>query len=93
MKDKKHYVVQLRSESVHEENDQQARDILGDVVPCIPGFTWRTTDRPSNWPAVNNVKVAGQLGDMIGRCCTPESNSERHVIDTLIMPRLHCQCI
>lgn len=107
MKDKKHYVVQFRSESVHKENAQQARDILGDVVPvpvrviregspvpyayvmpCVPGFTWDTIDRRSNWPAVNYVKVAGQIGDMIGRCCTTKTNSERHVINTLIIPRL-----
>src|ERR1700733_14416192 len=27
------YVVQLRAETVHEENSQQAHDILGDLVP------------------------------------------------------------
>jgi Phosphotransferase enzyme family len=107
MKDKTHYVVQLRSESVHEENAQQAHDILGDVVPVpvrvnregspvpfayvmprVPGSTWTTKDRGPNWPVANYVKVAGQIGDMIGRCCTPRGNSEIQVIDTLIIPRL-----
>ena len=107
MKDKKHYIIQLRAESVHEENAQQAHDILGNVVPvpvrvvregspvpfayvmpCVPGSTWPTKERRSNWPAANYVKVAGQVGDMIGRCCSPQSDSQRHVMDTFIIPHL-----
>ena len=36
MKSKSQYVVQLRVETVHEENSQQAHDILGDIVPVPP---------------------------------------------------------
>ena len=58
------------------------------VMPCVPGSTWAIKDRRSDWPAANHAKVAGQIGDMIGRCCAPQSSSEGHVIDTFIVPSL-----
>ena len=58
------------------------------LMPCVPGSTWVIKDRRSDWPAANHAKVAGQIGDMIGRCCAPQSSSEGHVIDTFIVPSL-----
>jgi len=46
MKDKKKYVVQLRAESVHEENAQRAHDILGDVVPVTCTRSRRSRGQP-----------------------------------------------
>jgi Phosphotransferase enzyme family len=107
MKNHEEYVVQLRSEIVHEENSRQAHEILGDIVPIptrvivegspvpyayimpfIPGSTWVRVNWTSEALAINHVKVAGQIGEMIGKCCMPASDMSNHTIDTVIVPRL-----
>lgn len=105
MRDGAHYIIQLRTQPVHEENAHQAYSILGTLVPVpilvthksspvpyayimprIPGSTWLTKD-VKGWPAEKHIKVAGQIGDMIGRC-GGHQNSECDTIDKFIIPRL-----
>lgn len=107
MRDGSQHVVQLRAETVHEENSQQAHDILGDFVPVpvrvvrdgstvpfayimprIPGFTYYTSTGRTQWPAENEIRFAGQIGDMIGRCCSQRNVMECDIIDTFVVPRL-----
>ena len=107
MKSKSQYVVQLCVETVHEENSQQAHDILGDIVPVptrvilpespvpytyimpfIEGSTWYR----ARWVAPqfegHHVKVAEQIGEIIGKCCAPPNKGVPSSIDTFIIPRL-----
>lgn len=107
MKDGSSYVVQLRAESVHEENSQQAHEILGDLVPVptpvirdgspipfayimprVPGLTYYTATNRTAWPPEKHVRFAGQIGDMIGRCCSSRNVTECDIIDKFIVPRL-----
>jgi hypothetical protein len=106
MRDGSHYVVQLRSESVHEENAQQGHEILGDLVPVpirviregspvpyayimphVSGSTWLTRDT-RGWELAKHVKVVGQIGDMIGKCCGHKQSTESDIIDSFIIPHL-----
>jgi len=57
-------------------------------MPRIPGLTYYTATNRTLWPDENHVKLAGQIGDMIGKCCGHRRNTECDVIDTLIVPRL-----
>lgn len=56
------------------------------IMPRCPGSTWLTEDEEGRG-AEFHVKVAGQIGDMIGKCCD-YNQSEHDAIDTFIVPRL-----
>jgi hypothetical protein len=46
MKSQEEYVVQLRAETVHEANSQQAHKLLGDVVPLLVRVSLEDTPVP-----------------------------------------------
>jgi hypothetical protein len=56
------------------------------IMPLIPGSTWLAKDT-THWPSKYNVKLAGQIGNIIGRCCKAFGD-KIDKIDSFIIPRL-----
>ena len=57
------------------------------VMPRIPGETWATKD-DRGWSRKCHIKVAGQIGDIIGKCCSQKSSTESNIVDEFIGRRL-----
>ena len=104
MKDGTHYVVQLRTEPIIEENAQQALEILGHLVPVptrvlrdssivpyeyiMPRIPGVPWNEVSGWSPGFHIHVAAQLGSIIGRCCGEFPKNKYDAIDTFVIPRL-----
>jgi hypothetical protein len=57
-------------------------------MPRVPGLTCYTATGRTAWPAEYHVKLAGQIGDMIGKCCGHRQSPDCDSIDTFIIRRL-----
>jgi hypothetical protein len=56
------------------------------IMPVVSGSTWLAKDT-DDWPVQYHIKLAGQIGNIIGRCCSNFSE-QNDAIDSFIVPRL-----
>jgi Phosphotransferase enzyme family len=99
-----HYVVQLRTEPIVEENAQQAFQILGPLV-AVPTRVFRDSSvvpyeyimpripgvpwsEVSGWSPGFHINAAAQVGSIIGKCCGESPKGGRDTIDSFIIPPL-----